>query len=90
MSNPLKGFFGNPGASPLSQMMQMVKGLRGGNPQQILENLMKQNPNIRTFVQQMQNTSNGRSPKEMVMQLAKQNGMSETDVMQIFNSIPKN
>lgn len=90
MANPLKGSFRNSGASPLSQMMQMAKGLKGGNPQQILENLMQQNPNFRTIVQQMQNTSNGRSPKDMVMQMAKQNGMSEADVMQIFNIIPKN
>lgn len=91
MANPLKGFFGNSNANnPLSQMMQMARGLRGSNPQQMLNNLMQQNPAFRTFMQQMQNTSNGRSPKEMVMQMAKQNGMSEADVMQLYNSIFKN
>lgn len=76
------------GFNPM-QMMQMIKNLKGGNPQQILDNMLRQNPNFSMFIQQMQNSADGRTPKEMVMQIAKQHGISEAEVMRMHDMLPK-
>ena len=52
----------------------------GGNPQQIMQNMMQQNPQMGQMQTQMQNMAQGRSPKEFILQMAKQNGVSEKNI----------
>lgn len=53
---------------------------RGGNPQQIMQNMMNKNSQIGQFQTQLQNMAQGRSPQEFLMQLARQNGVSEKNL----------
>ncbi len=53
---------------------------RGGNPQQIMQNMMNKNSQIGQFQTQLQNMAQGRTPQEFLMQLARQNGVSEKNL----------
>ena len=53
---------------------------RGGNPQQIMQNMMNKNSQIGQFQTQLQNMSQGRSPRDFLLQLARQNGVSEKNL----------
>lgn len=53
---------------------------QGKNPQVIMQNLIKRNPQYQTLINQMQNMAQGRSPQEFIMQLAKQNGVNEQNL----------
>lgn len=55
----------------------------GGNPQQVMQNIMRQGTPIGQVQTQMQNMAQGRSPKEFILQIAKQNGVSEQNLHQI-------
>lgn len=52
----------------------------GGNPQQVMQNMMQQNPQMNQMQTQMKNMAQGRSPKEFILQMAKQNGVSEQNL----------
>lgn len=52
----------------------------GGNPQQVMQNIMRQGTPIGQVQTQMQNMAQGRSPKEFILQMAKQNGVSEQNL----------
>lgn len=52
----------------------------GGNPQQVMQNMMQQNPQMNQMRTQMQNMAQGRSPKDFILQMAKQNGVSEQNL----------
>lgn len=52
----------------------------GGNPQQIMQNMFQQNPQINQVQTQMRNMAQGRSPKDFILQMAKQNGVSEQNL----------
>lgn len=55
----------------------------GGNPQQIMQNMMQQGTPIGQMQSQMQNMAQGRSPMEFIMQIARQNGVSEQNLQGI-------
>lgn len=78
--NPLKDFMGQPN-NPMNSIIQMMNG--GMNPQAIVNQMIKNNPQAQQLLTQIQNTSNGRSPKEMAIQYAKQKGISDKD----FNAL---
>lgn len=52
----------------------------GGNPQQVMQNMMQQNPQMNQMQTQMRNMAQGRSPKDFILQIAKQNGVSEQNL----------
>lgn len=52
----------------------------GGNPQQVMQNMMQQNPQMNQIQTQMRNMAQGRSPKDFILQMAKQNGVSEQNL----------
>ena len=56
---------------------------KGGNPQQIMQNMMQQGTPIGQMQSQMQNMAQGRSPMEFILQIAKQNGVSEQNLQGI-------
>jgi len=55
----------------------------GGNPQQVMQNMMQQNPQMNQMQTQIKNMAQGRSPREFILQIAKQNGVSEQNLHQI-------
>lgn len=52
----------------------------GGNPKQVMQTMMQQNPQMNQMQTQMRNMAQGRSPKDFILQIAKQNGVSEQNL----------
>ena len=61
------------------QIMQLMKG--GGNPQQIMQQMLNNNPQVQQTFRQLQNMAGDMNPRDFAIQLAKQNGMSEQQLM---------
>lgn len=57
------------------------------NPQQVMQMLIQQNPQIKQMMTQIQNMANGRTPKEFITQLAQQNGVSQDRIDQLMQII---
>lgn len=53
---------------------------RGMTPQQVMQMLVQQNPNIQQNIQTLQNMAQGRDMKQFVTQLAMQNGVSQENL----------
>ncbi len=68
--------------NPMQAIMQMI--LSGGNVNQVLQTMAKQNPQAQAILNQMQQS--GMTPKQYVMQYAKQNNI---DINQYINMINK-
>ena len=66
----------------INQRIEQIIALydNGGNPKQIMQNMMFQNPNMGQMQTQMQNMAQGRSPKEFILQMAKQNGVTDKNI----------
>lgn len=64
-----------------AQLMQMVSGmLRGGNPQMIAQQILRQNPQ---FAQALQ----GHNPQAMAQSMLRQAGLSPQQIQQISQAI---
>ena len=61
----------NYGNNPLNMLMQMMT--MGNNPQQIIQNVIRQNPQAQMVFNQMQQS--GMTAQQYVMQYAKQNNI---------------
>ena len=61
------------------QIMQLMKG--GGNPQQIMQQMLNNNPQAQQTFRQLQNMAGDMNPRDFAVQLAKQSGMSEQQLM---------
>ena len=76
MSNPLMSLMGGapvPANNPMASLGNIMQMLRSGNPEQIAQALMQQNPQFRAFMQANQ----GRSPE----QVAKEHGVDLSALM---------
>lgn len=62
----------------------------GGNPQQLMQNMMMQNSNIGQMKTQIQNMSQGRTPKDFIVQMARQNGVTEQNIQELLKILGKN
>ena len=60
----------------IQQIMALKK--QGKSPQQVMQMIMAQNPQLQQTLTQMKNMAGNRSPKEFIMQMARQNGVEET------------
>ena len=67
--------------NPMNMLMQMLS--MGNNPQQIIQNMMAQNPEIRIAFNQMQQS--GMTPQQYAMQYAKQNNINIQLLMNVMN-----
>lgn len=67
--------------NPMNMLMQLMS--MGNNPQQILQNAMTSNPQIRTALNQM--AQSGMSPQQYVMQYAKQNNINIQPFVNMMN-----
>ena len=64
--------------NPMMAIMQMMS--RGGNPQQILQSIIAQNPQAQVIINQMQQS--GMTPQQFATQYAKQNNIDLNKVVQ--------
>lgn len=75
--NPLMqsmgGMMGGQMGGNLSQIAGIVRMLKSGNPEQIAQNLMQQNPQFKAFVE----ANKGKSPE----QVARENGVDFNQIM---------
>ena len=55
----------------------------GRNPQQLMQMVAQQNPNINEMKTQMQNMAQGRTPTDFILQIAKQNGATEENIQNL-------
>ena len=64
--------------NPMMAIMQMMS--RGGNPQQILQSIIAQNPQAQVIINQMKQS--GMIPQQFATQYAKQNNIDLNQVVQ--------
>ena len=69
------------------QIIQMFQNAR--NPQQMLIDMLQNNPKYRTALDQAQNSASGASYETIAKQMAKQQGISEQQLMQMYNSLSR-
>ena len=55
----------------------------GGNPQQLMQQMFGNNPNINQFNSQINNMSKGMTRPQFYLQLAKQGGVSEQNIQRL-------
>ena len=67
--------------SPMEVLMQMIT--MGNNPQKITEQMLYQNPQVRTVFNQMQQS--GLTPQQFVFQYAKQNNINIQPLINMLN-----
>ena len=70
----------------VNQALQSIFQMKnaGRNPQQIMQMLIQQNPQMQQNLAVLQNMARGKNPQEFFSQLAKQNGVSEQNMAQIM------
>lgn len=71
----------------ISALMSLKQ--RGMQPQQVMQMLMQQNPQLQQHLQTLQNMSQGKNPREFVLQLARQNGVGEQNLNAIMQILGK-
>lgn len=75
----------------INQTIEQIIALHdsGGDPQQVMQQMLQKNPRINQMQTQMQNMAQGRSPKDFILQIAKQNGVSEHNLQGILRILEK-
>lgn len=68
--------------NPMQQMLQMLS--MSNNPNQVVQMLAQQNPNVQAILNQMQQS--GMTPQQFAMQYAKQKNI---DINQVANAFRK-
>ena len=68
--------------NPMQQMLQMLS--MSNNPNQVVQMLAQQNPNVQAILNQMQQS--GMTPQQSAMQYARQNNI---DINQVANAFRK-
>ena len=68
--------------NPMQQMLQMLS--MSNNPNQVVQMLAQQNPNVQAILNQMQQS--GMTPQQFAMQYARQNNV---DINQVANAVRK-
>ena len=71
----------------LNSVFQMKNA--GRNPQQIMQMLIQQNPQIQQRLAILQNMAQGKNPQEFFSQLARQNGVNEQNMQQLMQMFAK-
>lgn len=73
----------------VNQALQSIFQMKnaGRNPQQIMQMLMQQNPQIQQAMVILNNMSQGRNSRDFISQLAQQNGVSADNISQIMKMI---
>lgn len=66
----------------LNNLMQLISS--GMNPQQIIQNITQQNPQIQVLLNQARQS--GLTPQQYAMQFAKQNNINIQPLINLFNN----
>ncbi|MDD7245153.1 MAG: hypothetical protein PUH07_08625 [Methanobrevibacter smithii] len=69
--------------NPMQQMLQMLS--MGNNPNQVVQMLAQQNPNVQAILNQMQQS--GMTPQQFAMQYARQNNIDINQVANVFRKM---
>ena len=69
----------------IQSIMQMKNA--GRNPQQVMQMLLQQNPQMQQYLAVLQNMAKGKNPQEFFTQLAKQNGVNDQNLQFIMQMI---
>lgn len=72
----------NNNQNPMNFLMNLMS--MGNNPQQIINNVINQNPQMQVAINQMK--SSGMSTKDYVLQYARQNNINIQPIIQMMNS----
>ena len=67
----------------ISNIVNMANA--GKNPQELMNQLVKSNPQISQMMNQMNNMRGNMSMQDFVLQIAKQNGVSEQNIQSLVN-----
>ena len=69
----------------INQRISMIISMydSGGNPQQIIQQMMGQGGQFGQAQTQLQNMAQGRNPMEFILQMARQNGVNEQNLQGI-------
>ena len=65
----------------LNFVLQAMSG--NANPQQVINQMIQQNPQVQPFINQMQQS--GMNPKDFVLQFARQNNIDLTPIISQLN-----
>lgn len=66
----------------LNNLMQLISG--GMNPQQIIQNITQQNPQVQVLLNQARQS--GMTPQQYAMQYAKQNNINIQPLINLLNN----
>lgn len=66
----------------INEQIQAIMSLkqRGMQPQQVLQMMFQQNPQLNQLMTQFQNMSQGRNPRDFIIQFAQQNGLNQQSI----------
>jgi DNA-binding transcriptional MerR regulator len=71
----------------ISALMSLKQ--RGMQPQQVMQMMLQQNPQLQQQLQTLQNMAQGQDPKTFIMQLARQNGANQQSINSIMQLLGK-
>lgn len=76
----------------INARIQAINSLKrqGMQPQQVMQMIMQQNPQMQSTLQQLKNMANGRNPRDFFMQLARQNGADDMTMQMLSQMFDNN
>lgn len=69
------------GQNPISMMLSMLD--KGKSPDQLIQTMVGNNPQIQAAVNQLRDSANGKNPKDIAMEMAKQKGIDPAQLQQL-------
>lgn len=86
MGNDIVNLFKNMNSGGgLSNIMNMIKGIK--NPNEMLSNMAKSNPQVNML---LNTVKNGGNPKDMFYEIAKQKGVNPDDIIEMAKNLTGN
>lgn len=71
----------------IQQIMLLKK--QGKTPQEVMQMILQQNPQLQNTLTQMKNMAGDRSPQDFVLQMARQNGVDSATMSMIEQMFQK-
>lgn len=86
MGNDIVNLFKNMNSGGgLSNIMNMIKGIK--NPNEMLSNMAKSNPQVNML---LNTVKNGGNPKDMFYEIAKQKGVNPDEIIEMAKNLTGN
>lgn len=74
-----------------NQIQQLIAFMNsGGNPQVLIQQMMRDNPQMQSTLMQIKNMVGDKSPKEFAIQLAKQQGIDSQQIEELSKRMGAN